>query len=228
MDSGRDYVMLAGQHVRRDALNEEFAPLDDEALSAEIARVVAEHPGYLPEDRWRVVHRTDDSVVVASDGKCKWSGWGVLSIERSGYQWRQTGGISFGQNIKPTPEDNACGLALSFTQDVYEVARGRDIVAVAVRLTNISSEHIDGSTGSPVIGYVLGAPAEARVENLYVAGMGRDYSLRPGKSIEIPVLLATQVDRLPPGEYALEATMDDLALTAHSAILRIGPTRRPK
>jgi hypothetical protein len=50
-----------------------------------------------------------------------------------------------------------------------------------------------------------------------IAGVGRQYDLEPGGSVELPVAIAVEHFEIPPGEYITTAVVPELGLTSPPA-----------
>jgi hypothetical protein len=70
------------------------------------------------------------------------------------------------------------------------------------------------------IASLVGADASSQDVNrleVAIAGVGRQYDLEPGGSVELPVAIAVEHFEIPPGEYAATAVVPALGLTSPPA-----------
>ena len=67
---------------------------------------------------------------------------------------------------------------------------------------------------------LVGADASSQDANrseVAIAGVGRQYDLEPGGSVELPVAIAVEHFEIPPGEYVTTAVVPELGLTSPPA-----------
>jgi hypothetical protein len=70
------------------------------------------------------------------------------------------------------------------------------------------------------IASLVGADASSQDVNrseVAIAGVGRQYDLEPGGSVELPVAIAVEHFEIPPGEYVATAVVPALGLTSPPA-----------
>jgi hypothetical protein len=70
--------------------------------------------------------------------------------------------------------------------------------------------------------WAIGADASSQDVNrseVAIAGVGRQYDLEPGGSVELPVAIAVEHFEIPPGEYVATAVVSELGLTSPPARL---------
>ncbi len=222
-----DLVQIGPDDIDPAVLTGEGA--DIEEVLARFTPVVESHVDLaaLPSKAWREVSRLE---LLAGTRRFRFlaphredrSGWALLTFMTWPGGWLQSGdsGPLFARPGRPSRRRF---LRLRWPPEPIVCQTGRE-PSLTLSLENLSDEPWVGTDAMDASAYIL----DHRGRRLPLPSVSswqpirKQRSIAPGGSMAItPTLLTLDVSRLPPGDYGLEAELDDLELKSDVGALRL-------
>jgi len=222
---GGDFVNLAGIEFPGSLLADPSgeAHLAENEPACALRDVLADRNQMpIAQSGWRIISKKEDEVAFAAPARDE--GWDVIVVARdSAGSWGFRSG-GYVQQPTITRSQRGANLHLEWDESTMSFERGTHPQARLLLVNDRDEEWVDDRGEYWGIARVLdprtGEPFPG--SRVAIAGVGRHYRVPPGEKVSFPVAIATRARQyLPPGEYGIEASIHQLALTAPRGNLRV-------
>jgi hypothetical protein len=196
---------------------------NDDTPQAAVLRNYVNDPnenfGEFPRTGWRLILDRPDSEVFAAP--LDHGLWATVGVAKEDGEWRWAGSGG-GERLSETRFQRGAGLRLQWPgalvtaqgalpQARIELVNDRDTTWVDDRGEYWAVAHVfDRSTGASLLS-----------DEVAIGGVGREYRVEPGASVDLPIAWPEGWKDLEPGTYDLVACVGELALASPVGELRV-------